>query len=58
MTDRLLKAWLNQEVKPCVETNTFKPNHISDAERKAFFTTFDEDKIRRIRQIKLRNSLL
>lgn len=56
MSEQLLKAWLNADVKPTTTTNEFKPNQISDAERKAFFTTFDEDKLRRLRSIKLRNS--
>lgn len=56
MSEKLLEAWLNQGVKPTTAINEFKPNQISDAERKAFFTTFDEEKLRRLRAIKLRNS--
>lgn len=54
---KTLHNTFNPNYKPTQIENEYVPrvNHINDVIRKQFFTTFDEQRLNRIRQIKLNN---
>jgi hypothetical protein len=56
-TMKTLHNTFNPNYVPTTIENEYIPkvNHINDVIRKQFFTTFDEQRLNRIRQIKLNN---
>jgi hypothetical protein len=54
---KTLHNTFNPNYVPTQIENEYTPrvNHINDVIRKQFFTTFDEQRLNRIRQIKLNN---
>jgi hypothetical protein len=54
---KTLHNTFNPNYVPSMVQNELVPkcNHINDVIRKQFFTTFDEKRLNRIRQIKLNN---
>jgi hypothetical protein len=51
-----LTTWLNSKQPKTIKENEYKPNHIDDAIRAKFFTTYDIKRMQRIREIKFRNA--
>jgi hypothetical protein len=53
---RNIQQWLNSKQPKTTKENEYKPNHIDDAIRAKFFTTYDIKRMQRIREIKFRNA--